>query len=374
MMRLMRLVRVVVMLVPAMGWIAPARAHDFGAMKVTGVFSAEGEFAVDVVVDLELLPSGVTAPARWTSEAIAAFREQFADNVVLCFDGRRAAVKVVDSPGQASAVSEGVAGSPTLAFRLVGQMPAGARVVTWSHEWAVGEYFVRLARAEHASASRGAQDDVPDESVVHWLKGGEVTPAFELAGPSVKMSRLDVVGQYLALGFTHIVPKGLDHILFVLGLFLLSFKARPLLAQITAFTVAHSITLGLSMLGVVSLPGSVVEPLIALSIAYVAVENVCVTGFKPWRTAIVFGFGLLHGLGFAGVLRELGLPRGEFFPALVSFNVGVELGQLAVVGAAFAAVGVWFGARPWYRARVVIPASLAIALVGVYWTVERVAM
>ena len=110
----------------------------------------------------------------------------------------------------------------------------------------------------------------------------------------------------------HILPKGLDHILFVLGIFLLSPRWKTMLLQVTAFTVAHSITLGLSIYGIVSLPSRIVEPLIALSIAYVAIENLLTRELKPWRLALVFMFGLLHGLGFAGVLRELGLPREEF--------------------------------------------------------------
>ena len=128
--------------------------------------------------------------------------------------------------------------------------------------------------------------------------------------------------QYLWLGYTHILPQGLDHILFVIGLFLLSPRLKTLLLQVTAFTIAHSITLGLSMYGIVSLPPRVVEPLIALSIAYVAIENLLTRELKPWRVALVFTFGLLHGLGFAGVLRELGLPRAEFLTALLTFNAG----------------------------------------------------
>ena len=153
---------------------------------------------------------------------------------------------------------------------------------------------------------------------------------------------------------------------------LLSTRGGPLLAQVTAFTIAHTLTLGLSVYGVVSLPRSVVEPLIAVSIAYVAVENILTPHLKPWRTLVVFGFGLLHGLGFAGVLQEVGLPRSQLLPALASFNVGVELGQLTVIAVAFLAVGVWGHSRSWYRPRVVIPASATIAVVGLFWTVQRV--
>jgi hydrogenase/urease accessory protein HupE len=181
---------------------------------------------------------------------------------------------------------------------------------------------------------------------------------------------VEVFGRYLRLGFTHIVPFGLDHILFVLALFLLSAKLRPLLIQVTAFTVAHSVTLALSVLGVVSLPSSVVEPLIALSIALVALENLFTDRLHGWRVALVFAFGLLHGLGFAGVLRELGLPRGALANALISFNVGVELGQLAVVaGASLLVSAVW--RKEWYRKRVVLPASGLLAAIGLFWFVER---
>jgi hypothetical protein len=158
----------------------------------------------------------------------------------------------------------------------------------------------------------------------------------------------------------------------VLGIFLFSLHLRPLLLQVTAFTVAHSITLGLSLYGYIALPASIVEPLIAVSIVYVAVENLITTELKPWRIYVVFAFGLLHGMGFAGVLTELGLPRSDFVTALIAFNVGVELGQLAVIAIAFLAVGVWFGKKPWYRQRIVIPGSLAIAAMGAWWTVERV--
>src|SRR4029079_8833730 len=182
-----------------------------------------------------------------------------------------------------------------------------------------------------------------------------------------------VARQYLALGFTHILPRGLDHVLFVLGIFFFATRLKPVLAQVTAFTLAHSITLGLSIYGIFSLPSSIVEPLIALSIVYVAVENVLRPRLTPWRVAVVFCFGLLHGLGFAGALRELALPRSQFLLALVTFNVGVELGQLTVIALAFLLVASWARKESWYRARVVVPASVAIAAIGLFWTVQRVA-
>jgi hypothetical protein len=144
------------------------------------------------------------------------------------------------------------------------------------------------------------------------------------------------------------------------------------LLQVTAFTVAHTITLALTIYGVVSLSRAIVEPLIALSIVWVAVENVTTSTLRPWRVALVFAFGLLHGMGFAGVLTELGLPRSQFVPALLSFNLGVEAGQLSVIGIALVLFGLPFREKRWYRSRIVVPASIAIAAVGFYWSVQRV--
>ena len=179
-----------------------------------------------------------------------------------------------------------------------------------------------------------------------------------------------LIFRYVQMGYTHILPNGLDHILFVLGLFLLSTRLKPLLWQITAFTVAHSLTLALSLYGLVRLPSAIIEPVIAASIAFVAIENLFTTELKPWRPFVVFGFGLVHGMGFAGALKDLGLQRHDFLTALVGFNAGVELGQLSVVALALLAVG-WFRSRPGYRRLVVVPASATIAAVAVFWTIQR---
>ncbi|CTQ33179.1 HupE/UreJ family protein [Jannaschia rubra] len=183
-----------------------------------------------------------------------------------------------------------------------------------------------------------------------------------------------VVTRYVASGFDHIIPKGLDHILFVLGLFFYSLAWGPLLWQVTAFTLAHTVTLALAATGIVAVPGSVVEPLIALSIVFVAVENILSPGGRRVgraRLLVVFGFGLLHGLGFAAVLSEFGLGD-DFLAKLLSFNLGVEIGQLTVIAAAFLLLGLPFGSRPWYRRRIAIPASVAIAAIGLYWFLTRI--
>jgi hypothetical protein len=141
--------------------------------------------------------------------------------------------------------------------------------------------------------------------------------------------------------------------------------------QATAFTVAHSITLGLAMNGYIEPIPSIIEPIIALSIFYVALENILVQDIKPSRIAIVFLFGLVHGMGFASALTELGLPQSDFMTALLSFNIGVELGQVSVILLAWLLLGVWFSGKTWYQSRVVTPASLMIAALALYWTIER---
>jgi hypothetical protein len=195
--------------------------------------------------------------------------------------------------------------------------------------------------------------------------------AHALSADLSQLSRTEVAWTYLQQGFTHIIPLGLDHILFVLCIFLLNPNLRSVIWQATAFTVAHSITLGLAMYGVIAAPSHIVEPVIALSIMYVALENVLTDKLKPSRIAIVFIFGLIHGMGFAGALTGLGLPQQEFATALITFNVGVELGQLAVTLTAWLLVGKWFASKNWYRFRIVNPASLLIAIVACYWTIER---
>jgi hypothetical protein len=238
-------------------------------------------------------------------------------------------------------------------------VPPGSRTFTWRYGWTFATYALTTRTAVSGDAS------------TVWIDGDSVSPALILDSPPRPHHRGETWLRYVALGFTHIVPRGIDHVLFVLGLFFLNGRPRTLLTQVSAFTVAHSITLGLSMYGLVSLPSRIVEPAIAVSIAYVAIENLMLTELRSWRVWLVFGFGLLHGLGFAGVLAELGLPRGEFLTALVSFNLGVEAAQLTVIGLAFAAIGAWFSARPWYRARIAMPASAAIACTALFWAAQR---
>jgi hypothetical protein len=172
-------------------------------------------------------------------------------------------------------------------------------------------------------------------------------------------------------GFVHVLPLGLDHILFVLGLFFLSRKWKPILYQVSVFTIAHTITLGLATLELISAPSHVVEPIIAASIAVVALENIFFPNYRHSRLFIVFFFGLIHGLGFAGALSAFDLDPTSLVIGLLGFNVGVEFGQLAVIAIIFV-LTFWLKDERKYRKLAVVPCSTLIALMGIYWTIERI--
>ncbi|MCG3126938.1 MAG: hypothetical protein CHACPFDD_01793 [Phycisphaerae bacterium] len=351
-----------------------AAAHDLAFVSATLTLRADGSFRLDLLSDLDarlvgVAPGGVThemeaalgelSTEQW-DELLDQLRAYFERSVRMDFDDVQVHFEV-DFPEHETALALPSTGAPLPGHtaRLSGVWPLGAESLVFRASRALGPVTLRVnfpdaARAPHVQA----------------MPAGAASLPVALSPAAPPQPWWAVLGQYLILGFEHILPKGLDHILFVLSLFLLSSRTSALLWQVTMFTIAHSITLALAMYEVVSLPSSVVEPLIALSIACVASENVVATRLSPWRPAVVFAFGLLHGLGFAGVLTELGLPRGDFAVALAGFNVGVEAGQLAVLVLALAAVG-WFRRAKWYRPRLAVPASCLIAMVGLFWAVQR---
>jgi uncharacterized membrane protein len=207
--------------------------------------------------------------------------------------------------------------------------------------------------------------------VILFLAVSNSLSAHVIVGELENMSRGETAVLYAKLGFEHIIPLGFDHILFVIGLFLLTPKLKTLMWQATAFTVAHSVTLALAMYHVIAPPAAIVEPVIALSILYVALENIFSKGFSRSRIGIVFLFGLVHGMGFANSLGQLGLPENSYLSSLIMFNVGVEIGQITVILTCFFLLGKWLGHKPYYRKAVVIPLSLLIALAAGFWTIQR---
>ena len=202
------------------------------------------------------------------------------------------------------------------------------------------------------------------------IEGGKKSRWFSIKNKT-EVGLFQNIKEYALLGFKHIVPKGLDHILFVLALFLLSPKLRPLVLQISIFTLAHTVTLFLGALNIITIPAIIVEPIIALSICFIAIENLFTENIRKTRPYIVFIFGLLHGLGFAGVLNEIGISTNLFILSLISFNVGVELGQISVIILSYILIALLFQKKSWYRNRITKPISIIITFIGFYWFIQR---
>lgn len=295
-------------------------------------------------------------PPEALIEEFTRFQESFAAGIVIDVDGTSAPIMITDIMVPEAGDEELL--RPSKVF-FAQDLPDGSQNMIIDTREEIGAIILRVFTEDG------------EVGYSKFLSPGGVSDEVSLVGVT-QQPFWRVFFNYIAIGFEHILPLGLDHILFVVGLFLLSIRLSPLLWQVSAFTVAHTITLAAGMLGIISIPASIVEPLIALSIVYVAIENVMLNKLSPWRPAIIFGFGLLHGLGFAGVLTEFGLPKGQFVSALIGFNIGVEIGQLTVIAICFAAFGYWFGKKDWYRRVITIPMSLGIAVIASYWFYERV--
>jgi hypothetical protein len=359
-------------------WPSPAGAHEMRPAIATLELSSEATVSLTISLNLEAVIAGIRAGHDDTAASPVAskyerlrslnstalraefdrFTPDFVERINLSIDGE---------PVLLRALTVNVPPIGDRALARVSQLtlefpaPVDGEALHWRVNPLIGDSVVRV------------HDTLSGEiSSAEFVLAGETSGPISMAGRQVE-SWASVFGTYLQVGFTHIIPKGQDHILFVTGLFLLSTRLSALLWQVTAFTAAHTMTLALAMAGLVQLPPALVEPLIAASIVYVAIENTLTSRLHRWRLVVVFCFGLVHGLGFAGVLQEIGPASGQFAVSLLAFNLGVELGQLAVIAACFLCVG-WMARWPHYRTRVVIPASLAIGIMGLVWFVQRVGL
>jgi hydrogenase/urease accessory protein HupE len=341
----------------------------------------DGAVNIEVRASIEALLTGINAQYKNTQDAPNAeeydvYRKMSAAELLLAFEPFRekllqsvflqvGADKIALEIGAVDIPPTGYTKVPRISvIELTGKLPITAQSLKWYYPAKFGDNAVRVRQID-------ANNEQWHWSQWQWLRNDEVSESFSLTEIVANHSTAEVIVSYIKIGFEHIVPKGLDHILFILGLFLLSTHLKPLLWQVTMFTIAHTITLALSMNNIVELPANVVEPLIALSIAYVGVENILARNLHKSRLVLVFFFGLLHGLGFAGVLADFGMPKDDFALALISFNVGVEFGQLAVILVAFLLLRPWFKNKLIYRKIVVIPGSMFISVVGLYWFLER---
>jgi hypothetical protein len=357
------------------GLAGPVAAHELRPAIATVAVAPDGGVEVGITLNLEAAMAGIEPDHADTNDspnaplyddlrmlgpdqfrdAFSGFEDRFLQGVVLRTpDGRAmelslASLDVPEGPDLALARHSEVT--------LVGRLPDGAEALVWRYDPSFGASVVRL---------QGPGEE--EVTYSEFVRSGSASQPIAIEG--VQPSAMQVLANYLEAGFLHVLPLGLDHILFVVGLFLLSPRLSPLLWQVSAFTLAHTITLALGAIGTVVVPPAPVEVMIAASIAYVAIENLFTAHLHPWRPALVFAFGLLHGLGFAGVLAEFGLPEDQFVLALVAFNIGVEVAQLTVIALCFLAVG-WVMKRAWYRQAIVVPASIVIAVMAIYWMVDR---
>lgn len=354
----------------------PSRGHEIQPAIADLLFSEDGSsYELDIALNLEAVLAGIgtehddtdNSPKANEYNALRALSSPELEKKVLSSANNfldQISLISGDQPLTKTISKVTIPDMPDLSvarpsrMTLKGNLPDDAEnlVFSWAPEF--GAIVLRGPLSESGEGYSG------------YLQNGASSDPISIKGPT-KQSVWQIIADYVVIGFEHIIPKGLDHILFVVGLFLLSTKLAPLLWQITSFTLAHTITLALGMLGLVTVPSYIVEPLIAASIVYICVENLFMDHLSRWRPIVIFAFGLLHGLGFASVLTEIGLSQSHFVAGLIAFNVGVEFGQLSVIFLCFLAVGFWFRSKSWYRPAIIIPGSIIIAAIGAYWFLER---
>ena len=278
----------------------------------------------------------------------------FASKIFLKTDTQRLSLTLLDF-NTVTTVDRSLSRDSSIVLSAV--IPSSAKYLTFSWDSTYGDLVLREI----------SQLKFPYTG--YLINGAETEPI--PINTSFEQPVLSVALNFIKVGVVHILPYGLDHILFILGLFFVARRFKSLLLQVSVFTLAHTLTLALAILNVVVIPSTIVEPLIALSIAFIAVENLFIDRVKKSRIFIVFVFGLLHGLGFASVLNNIGMNADYFVLSLIAFNIGVELGQLIVLVLGYGLVGFWFQDKPWYRSKIVMPISGIIAIVGIYWFFER---
>ncbi len=391
------------MLHPAVPTVALVKIQPGGKVEVTLIHDALAFALNDTsarISDAQMY-AFLAAPAEEISEACEDGRKRLVIGLRLMADGQPVNLEISESPTLAS-INQWKIEHPTLRlpckleFILEGTLPPGTKSVTFRYPEILSDLVMLverpgletsdfpLAPAEVSNPIDVSMATAPAPAAIA-PQAGAVQAAAAQAGAvqepadatTPKVRSTDYAGavsgfwSYIKFGFRHIIPKGADHALFVLGLFLLSPRIKPVLWQITAFTVAHTLTLALTTLHIIGMPSSIVEPIIALSIAFIGIENLLTTKVHPWRPAIAFIFGLVHGMGVASAFDEVGFTPGHLISSLAAFTIGVEAGHLAVLAAAFALLA-WTRDKKWYRARVAIPISVVISIAALFWTVQRV--
>ena len=343
------------------GWIQ-LHAHNMPVSVVQINFDEDGNFTIHIRFDVDSCINSIANPspelleaiinysqARWSGPAnkeLTALAQRICDQVQLEFGTERVKPELIE-------LDIGPDDDPTRTqtAQFKGKAPSAETRCRW-----IGNPYLKIVNLHienHQVAGAFVEiiQDFGDSSIY--------------AG--VPTNHIDIAIAYTVEGILHVVPAGLDHVLFIVGLFFAMSKMSHLFWQVSAFTIAHTLTLGLMSAGC-SAPNwlqSMVEPCIALSIAFVAFENCFFKDMKRWRPLLVFFFGLIHGMGFASVLGDLGIPDDYFWAALLSFNIGVEIAQVLII-ALLAACFYWAARKDWYHKRIVIPVSCFIGMYGLY--------
>lgn len=354
-------------------------AHLLNMTQVQLLIDQEGKVEVEVKVDLskELeTPDAYYAFSQLDSEAAMSEQDELwsilAESIDIRINAQSLPLKVTSvlPPEDASKKNfENPFIWPRTQVALSGHIPSieGTMQVTFLPQMNFEEPIALTMRSAITGKSKS-----------RWLVASQSSPLFivnrevpdTIAADANEAPTLEVFSNYVRLGFLHILPGGWDHLLFVLGIFLAASNGRQLLLQVSVFTVAHTLTLGLASYRIIEPPVQLIELLIALSILWIGVENTFRFKHPKTRLALIGAFGLLHGMGFASALSGLMEPQADFLLSLFAFNIGVELGQLSFLILLFMAVA-WFRKRPWYHRRIVLPVSLSISMVALFWVVQR---
>jgi hypothetical protein len=318
------------------------RAHDAEHTAVSITFASDGAFVIEVANDpnwlllrlesFERIESPGEVPltstgSRDPSERDARLQELaplFMDRIVFFVDGhevRPVSTEYTPPPNSATA-------TPLAGFRLRGRVAPDARVLRWYYGMVLDPYPLAINRAD-------------GRSVTEWIVAGDAwSGVIDLTGQFVVATPRELALRYLWLGYANILPRGVGHVLFIVGLCLLGAARSAMARQVAAFTIAHLIALWLTAYGVISLPPRVLAILMAASVAYVVVENLLTRDLKPWRLPAIFAFGLIHGIVFGTTISRLALPSPERLAATIWMTIGTEAAQATVLGAAMLLVGV----------------------------------
>jgi hypothetical protein len=353
--------------------VSPVLSHDWTLTTMGMLIGPDGTYQMDLYCDFDALLLGLD-PGHLDDELwmalvqmdpgerrrrVGALKEHLEQWVVIRVDGQKSRASIeFPEIRDGAGVSDPRALLPGSIARFRGRAPEGATSFTLELHPRFGPVM--------AGFRRGGDPRLEER----LLAAGIETEPIPIHGSTGWRGALSVPLGCLGLGFRHVLPGGLEHALFVVGLCLLNIRLRTVAAQIGVFVLAHTVALALSVYGLLSLPGEIVEPLMTLAIAYVALENVFSSEMKPWRSAVVFGVGLLHGLASSGVILDLGLSPTAYGVALLTLNLGLGLAMVAVAGLILL-VTVRFGSRDGYREWFAVPASLLLAVAGLLWTFVR---